>query len=205
MTDERPWHKQPRQRTPPWIRYLNLICKKRSAGTRPCGYVCVYLLISRRKMRRRPLRWQVMHFTFNKLTLQCVRTYKQGVSSREINGLWGGAWRLPRLSCLATGTLDAANPCLISRHTRGAEVEEHKNTATSDFQFGTNKKLNSNVILIRKCCWQSGDLWLRVWWCFPTGLWRVCVDVCVHMCVYITSGSFVDRFPPTERGLSLMP
>lgn len=98
-----------------------LICKK---GHIPHGvYVCVYVLISPRKMRTGTRQWQVMHFTFNKLTLQCVRTYKQGVSSLEINGLQGEEQRPPPSPPLAAlfhvpsnESLDTANPCLISRN-----------------------------------------------------------------------------------------
>ena len=88
----RPRHKQPGNRTLQRIQYLNLICKMARFTHCVCTRItcmCVYVLISPSKMRRGPGGWQVMHFTFNKLTLQCVRTYKQGVSSLEINGLWG--------------------------------------------------------------------------------------------------------------------
>lgn len=166
-------------------------------------------------MRTGTRQWQVMHFTFNKLTLQCVRTYKQGVSSLEINGLQGEEQRPPPSPPLAAlfhvpsdESLDTANPCLISRNCGiwGGGKTRHT-PQVFFFQFGTDKKLNSNVTLIRSCCLHSRDLWLEVWWCYPMRPRRVRVWMPVYtgpvgLCLFPPS-THSDHRSPSHGALKL--
>lgn len=71
-----------------------------------------------------------------------------------------------------------------------------QNTASSHFQFGRNKKFNSNVRLIRTCCLHSRDPWLDVWWCFPTWPWSVWC-LCTHVCASRLHGAVLLCWPFT--------